>query len=353
MRRRINQAVQRARRTVPVRVVMAFGESNAGNYASALAFAGFLAMFPMILGVLSVIGLMIRNPATEAHFAALMLQVFPGQAQYGLQSAIQGVKQSAGWMGLVSIGGLIWSASGIFATMEFALTEIFGTKQRDMLRQKLMGLVMMLLLVVAVVVTVGLNSISGFLPYAWIVSLLAGALVMVGLLVLLYRFVPNRTFTFREVLPGAVLAGVLIEVLSLEFPLYARYAGHFNTYGAQFGLFFLLATWFYLLSELLLLGAVYNRFRMGEPVKKGLIASPMGDSRRNKRPVEAIEDKQLVDGRPQEEMRPVPQRAPATAPARSRKRARSAFQRVALSLAMAAAVAAGAARRRGRSKTAS
>ena len=101
---------------------------------------------------------------------------------------------------------------------------------------------------------------------------------MVGLLVILYRFVPNRTFTLHEVLPGAVLAGILIEVLSLAFPLYARYAGRFNTYGAQFGLFFLLATWFYLLSELLLLGAVYNRFRMEEPVKKGLIASPTGDS---------------------------------------------------------------------------
>ncbi|HUY74833.1 MAG TPA: YihY/virulence factor BrkB family protein [Candidatus Dormibacteraeota bacterium] len=279
MRQRIMQAVRRAQKTVPVRVITAFGESKASNYASALAFAGFLAMFPMMLGALSIIGLMIRNPTTEAHFQALILQVFPGNAQPELRNAILGVKQSAGWMGLVSIGGLIWSASSIFATMEFALTEIFGTKQRAMVRQKLMGFVMMMLLVVAVVFTVGVNSISGFLPYAWIVSLLVGALVMVGLLVLLYRFVPNRTFTLEEVLPGAVLAGTLIELLSLAFPLYARYAGSFNTYGAQFGLFFLLATWFYLLSELLLLGAVYNRLRMGEPFRKGFIASPMGDSR--------------------------------------------------------------------------
>ena len=342
------QAVRRAQGTVPARVLSAFGESKASNYAGALAFAGFLAMFPMILGALSIIGLMIRNPGTEAHFQALILQVFPGNAQPELRSAIQGVKQGAGWMGLVSIGGLIWSASGIFATMEFALTEIFGAKQRDMLRQKAMGFVMMLLLIVAVVVTVGVNSISGFLPYAWIASLLVGALVMVGLLVLLYRFVPNRTFTLREVLPGALLAGILIEVLSLAFPLYARYAGSFNTYGAQFGLFFLLATWLYLLSELLLLGAVYNRFRMGEPSKKGLIASPMGNSRRNKRPVEAIKENQA-----RAEPRLASRQASAGTslpPARGR---RSAFQRVALSLAMAVAVAAGAARRRGRPKIAS
>ncbi len=62
--------------------------------------------------------------------------------------------------------------------------------------------------------------------------------------------------------------------------------------GAQFGLFFLLATWFYLLSELILLGAVYNRFRLGEPVRRGLIASPMRDARQSKRPVEAIKQEQ-------------------------------------------------------------
>jgi membrane protein len=345
MRRRIMRAVRRAQQTVPVRVLTAFGESQASNYASALAFAGFLAMFPMMLGALSIIGLMIRNPGTEAHFQALILQVFPGNAQPELRSAIQGVKQSAGWMGLVSIGGLVWSASSIFATMEFALTEIFGTKQRDMLRQKLMGFVMMLLLVAAVVFTVAVNSISGFLPYAWIVSLVVGALVMVGLLLLLYRFVPNRTFTLQEVLPGAVLAGILIEVLTLAFPLYARYAGSFNTYGAQFGLFFLLATWFYLLSELLLLGAVYNRFRMGEPVKKGLIASPMADSHQSKRPVEAIKQNKAKTNKG-----PVSQPTSATTPDPSRRRPRSAFQRLALSLAVAAAVAAGVVRRRGRSK---
>ena len=342
MRRGITRAIRRAQQTVPVRVLTAFGESQAGNYASALAFSGFLAMFPMMLGALSIIGLMIRNPGTEAHFQALILQVFPGNAQPELLSAIQGVKQSAGWMGVVSVGGLIWSASSIFATMEFALTEIFGTKQRDMLRQKLMGFVMMLLLVAAVVVTVAVNSISGFLPYAWILSLLVGALVMVGLLVLLYRFVPNRTFTIQEVLPGAVLAGILIEVLSLAFPVYARYAGGFNTYGAQFGLFFLLATWFYLLSELLLLGAVYNRFRMGEPVKKGLIASPMGDSRHIARPVEAIKRKKAED-RPEEKK----------TSEKTRPRPRSFFQRIALSLALAAAVTVGVVRRRGRSKIAS
>jgi len=275
---RIRRLVGRAQKTLLFRVITAYNESQAGNYAAALAFAAFLAMFPMILGALSIIGLAIRDPATEVRFQNLVLQLFPGSAQPELQSAIHGVRQSAGWFGIVSLLGLVWSASGVLATMEFALTQIFGTKRRAMHRQRLMGFVMMLLLVLAVGITVAANAaaayLSSYIPFAWVLSFVIGAVVMVVLLVLLYRFVPNRKFRLRDVLPGALLAGVLIEALALGFPLYARFAGGFNTYGAQFALFFLLATWLYLLSQLLLLGAVYNRFLLDRPVTKGLVASP-------------------------------------------------------------------------------
>ncbi len=190
MKRRVEKLIRRAQRTTPIRVLVAYGESRASNYALGLAFAGFMSMFPIMLGALSIIGLALRNPGAEADFQRLVLQVFPGSAQPELQKALLGVKQSAGWLGVVSLVGLIWSASNIYATLEFALTRIFGTRHRNMLRQRLMGLVMMVF-----------------------------------------------------------------------FPLYVRAAGEFNTYGAQFALFFLLATWFYFLSQLVLLGAVYIRFR--------------------------------------------------------------------------------------------
>ncbi len=314
---------------------MAYGESQASNFALALAFAGFMSMFPIMLGTLSLIGLAIRDPQTYAHFQSLILQVFPGSAQPELEQALHGVRQSAGWLGLVSFAGLLWSASSIFATMEFALTEIFGTRQRDMLRQRLMGLVMMLVLVVAIIATVAINAAAAFFPVKWIstiTGLIAGAAVMVVLVVALYRFVPNRTFRIREVLPGALLAGVGIEVVSLAFPLYAWVAHGFNTYGAQFALFFLLATWFYLLSQLVLLGAVYNKFRLGEPATKGIIASPMHESRQKEKAADKIEEKKA-------------EVAPPTPPRRS------IFQRVALAGVVALALAAGAVRRR-RPKTA-
>jgi hypothetical protein len=131
-----------------------------------------------------------------------------------------------------------------------------------------------------------------------------------------------------------MLAGVMIEALSLAFPLYARFAGSFNTYGAQFGLFFLLATWLYLLSEVLLIGAVYNRFRLGEPDTKGLIASPEHESHEAERPVDVIKRKKR-DGAPEPQPAPEPE-----------AESRSMFERAVLFVVVGLAVAGGMIRRR-------
>ena len=275
---------------MPWRVVVAYGESQASNYASALAFACLLAMFPLTLAIISLMGLAVRDPAMESRVQDLIVQSFPGSAQPQLLDGLHSAKTSAGWMGLLALAGLLWSASAIFSTMEFAFTQIFATRQRDLIRQKAMGFVMMVLLVVAVGITVAANTLAAPFPLAWVAGFVIGSAIMVALLVGLYRFVPNRTFVVRDVMPGALLAGILIELFSLGFPLYARLAGGFNTYGAQFGLFFLLAGWFYVLSELILLGAVFNQFRLGRPTARGLIASPMHQSREVRRPVDVIKD---------------------------------------------------------------
>lgn len=257
-------------------MLTAYGESHAGNHALALAFAGFMSMFPIMLGALSVIGLAIRDPGAYAQVQGVVLQVFPSSAQPELQKALEGVRESAGWLGLASLLGVLWSASSIFAALEFAMTRVFGTTTRRMLRQRLMGFAVVLVLVAAIGATLLINTAAGLLGIAWLstaLSFVAGTALMVILLAAMYRFVPNRRLRVRDVLPGAVVAGVGIELLALAFPLYARLAHGFNTYGAQFALFFLLATWFYLLSQLVLLGAVFNKVSL--------------DSSRDEPPIEA------------------------------------------------------------------
>lgn len=300
-------------------MVSAYGASQGGNYASGLAFNAFLAMFPLILGMLSIVGLLIHDPATEASVYNGVLSVFPSDAHDVILKALTGVKRNAGILGVVSIVGLLWSGTSLFASMEFALTKIFDTKQRDMLRQRLMGLVMVVVFIAAVLLSVTANSAAAASPGAGMVGVALGAVVLVALMTLIYRWVPNRTFALRDVWPGAVLAGVLIEVFSLAFPLYAKFSKGFGTYGQQFALFFLLATWLSFLSQFILIGAVFNKMRLGVPQDEGIVASSPSRSREHKEPGEAIEDEKAearraeVTGRPHapdgDVIHPTPQEA--------------------------------------------
>jgi membrane protein len=236
--------IERLKDSLPGRLATAYGQSKSANYAAGLAFNAFLTMFPLILGLLSVIGLLVHNQALEGKLQEAIISIFPPDAHSQLTQAFKGIKRNVGLLTIISILGLIWSGTGLFGSMEFALGEVFGTGQRNLLRQRLMGLVMMVIFMTAILLAAGANGVAGSsLPLAPFSGFLLGSLIMVALLVMIYRFVPNRSFPFGQVWQGALLAGVLIEVLSLVFPIYGRLTHGFNTYGQQFALFFLLATW--------------------------------------------------------------------------------------------------------------
>ena len=286
--------------SLPAKTIKAYGASKAGNFGAGLAFNAFLTMFPLVLGILSIIGFVIHDPGTQEKFQSALVGVFPADAHAELLKALGGVKQHAGLLGIVSVIGLIWSGTGLFASMEFALTQIFGTTQRDMLRQRLMGLVMTVVFLTACVVAIAANNAAGFLPFMPVSGLVIGVIAMVALLIAIYRFVPNRTFGLKDVWPGALLAGILLEVLTLVFPIYSKVAHGFNSYGQQFALFFLLAAWLYFFSQILLLGAVFNRMRViGEPEARGLAATEPGRGEAPPRPADAVKQQQGRDESPE------------------------------------------------------
>jgi membrane protein len=231
-------------------------ESQVSNYASGLAFNAFVAMFPVILGALAVLGYLVQDQQTLRDVQGVLLGTLPAESQSEILGTLKGVQEHRTAFGVAAGLGLIWSGTNFFAAMEFALDQIYGVKGRDFLKQRLMGVEMMAVFTVAVVLSVALNS---FLPTLGFVS---GWLIMTLLLYVIYREVPNARIGHREAWPGALLAGLCIEVLTLAFPLYWNLTHRINLIGRGFALIFLLLTWAYFLSHLLLIGAVLNRLRL-------------------------------------------------------------------------------------------
>lgn len=275
MKRRLASVAKWAGHAYPGRLIAAFGASQAGNYASGMAFTAFVSMFPLILGLLSVLGYATGSDSASKAALSAILGFFPSDAHTGLADLFTSIQQNRGLLGIIGIVGLLWSGSSLFTGMEFALGVVVGVRQRSFLRQRAMALVMTVLFVVAVVVTIGVNALIALPGVIWGFEPAVGLVVWCALMLAIYRLVPNRTHKVRELWPGVLIAGTAMELLTLLWPVYTHFSKGSSPYGAAFGLVFLLASWLYFLAEFILLGAVANRMHAGEPDARGLLAEPI------------------------------------------------------------------------------
>src|SRR5204862_3308119 len=74
----------------------------------------------------------------------------------------------------------------------------------------------------------------------------------------MYYVIPNRRQQLRKVIPGALLAGILFEAITLLFPLYLELNKGLNQYGKTFGLLFVLMTFFFFLGLITMIGVEVN-----------------------------------------------------------------------------------------------
>jgi membrane protein len=241
---------------------MAYLASHASDHAAGLAFNAFLSMFPLVLGLIALVGLFPQADDLMGAVEKVLVVVFPPSEQAGILKSFQGAKSTAGTLAVVSVLALVWSGTNLFASMEFALNQIYLARTRSFWRNRLMGLSMLGVFLVAVGVSVGGGSAIALAPQHTIVGFVFGALVMAAVLLVIYRYVPNRKSRFAELWPGALASGVCIELLNFAFPTYVQLTHGVATYGRTFGFLFILGTWTYFLSMFLLFGAVMNRMRL-------------------------------------------------------------------------------------------
>jgi membrane protein len=278
---RVTLIATRVGHTYPGRLIAAFGSSHAGNYASGMAFNSFVSMFPLILGLLSILGLATRAPSATQSALNAIVTFFPVDAHAELVTLFTDVQRNTGVLGAASILGLLWSGSSLFTGMEFALGVVLGTRQRSFVRQRAMALVMTVLFIVALVATIGINALIALPGVIWGFEPVAGLVVWCLFILAIYRLVPNHTYAVRELWPGVLIAGTAMELLTLLWPALTHFSRGASTYGAIFALVFLLASWLYFLAEFILLGAVANRMHSGDPHVRGLL----GERRARRAPV--------------------------------------------------------------------
>lgn len=264
--------------SLPVRAVRRFLDAQGPNWATIVAWNLFFAFFPMVFLVISVVGLALRDPGTRATVVQQVLAAFPScQSQQAsgascpIVSALDDFRRSSGLFAVIGIAGLLWSGASLFSAIEQGLNSLYPSKSRDFIPQKVMGFGMVIIFTVLAVPLVASGSLLGLLqsipgvpdflrsgPASLLLQLGAGVVDASLLFGIIYFVVPNRPQRVREVVPGAITAGLIFEVLTLLFPLYFGLVTHSPQWGQTFGFIFVLLFYFFLIGQIVMLGGTMN-----------------------------------------------------------------------------------------------
>jgi membrane protein len=253
-----------------------FLDDELPDRAAALTYYGVLAIFPALLVLVSVLGL-IGTSATNAVLDNLQ-KLAPGPAREILHSAVTQLRAGHGTGGIVAVAGLagaLWSASGYIAAFTRAANAVYDIREgrpawKTMpLRLGLTVVMMVLLLASAVIVVftgplaqrVGdILNLGHAAVTVWSIAKWPVLVVLVSLMIaLLYWAAPNvRGRGLRWVSPGSVLAVLLWMVLSAGFAAYVANFGSYNkTYGTLAGVIVFLV-WLWLSNLAILLGLEFD-----------------------------------------------------------------------------------------------
>jgi membrane protein len=271
------------------RTVREFQDDNLTDWAAALTYYGVLAIFPALLVMVSVLGLL-GHSATQPLIDNID-SVAPGPAKQIFSDALKNLEDSQGAAGVFFVIGLLgalWSASGYIGAFMRASNVIYDIDEGRPIWKTLpmrVGLTVLLMLMTAitaigVTISGGLArqvgktiGVGGTAVDVWNIAKWPVLLLIVGLMfAVLYWAAPNvKQPGFKWITPGGALAVIGWVIASLAFAFYVANFGSYNkTYGALAGPIVFLV-WLWISNVVILLGAELNaEIERGRAIDAGM-----------------------------------------------------------------------------------
>jgi membrane protein len=235
------------------------------HLAAMVAYFALLAFVPLLFLALSLVAL--TGEQNESSYLIEQLQrAFPQTSVDRLLSVVDSIRESAGTVGIIGAVGLLWSALGFFSVLESAFNIVYGLPNRSFVHQKLLVLLLtataLVMLFVALIVSSFGVELAKDTTYigpvlAYVYGITVSTLLVLGFAWSVYRILTNEPLTWRETLPGALFAALLLQASFQVLPLFVRVTEGLVTLQA-FGGLVLLLFWLYVMANILVLGAEIN-----------------------------------------------------------------------------------------------
>jgi membrane protein len=242
----------------PVAVWKKFNDDRAGNLAALIAYYGFAAIFPLLLVLATVLNIVLKdNPSLQKTLTDSALAQYPviGQQIKTQLGSIPGT-------GLPLIIGavlLLLGARGVANAMQNALCEVWGIPRKSrpgFPMSQVWSFALLLTVAIGFIVTTFLSGLAGGAGHlltgvgATVGAVLISLVLNVGVFWLGFRLATARLVRWRDLLVGALIAGVIWQVLQVAGGYVVSHQLHranelYGTFGVVLGL----VAWLYLQAE--------------------------------------------------------------------------------------------------------
>jgi membrane protein len=246
-------------------VVHKFLADRGTHLAAMIAYFALLAFVPLLFLTLSLLAL-VGEQDESSYLIEQLRHSFPASSVDTLIRVVEDVRESAGALGAIGGVALLWAALGFFSVVESALNIVYGRPNRPFVRQKLfvLGLTaaaLAILFVALIVSSLGVDlagdAAIGSQALAYVYGLAISTALVLVFTWSIYTLLTNLQLRWRDTLPGALFAALVLQASFQLLPIFVRATSEFAALQA-FGGLALLLFWIYLMANVLVFGAEVN-----------------------------------------------------------------------------------------------
>ncbi|MGW0230353.1 YihY/virulence factor BrkB family protein [Actinopolymorpha singaporensis] len=269
-----------------------FLDDECTDLAAGLTYYAVLSLFPAILALVSILGLVGQSKQTTSMLMDILRGLGADRAVSTIQPVVEQLtrSQSAGFALVIGLVMAFWSASGYVNAFSRAMNRVYEVQEGRpiwKLRPVMLGVTALVLLLVALTAVglvisgplaktiggvIGLSSVA---VTVWSIAKWPVMLfIVIFIVAVLYHLTPNiRQPKFRWLSIGAVVAILTWVVVSVAFGFYvANFSNYNKTYGSLGGVIVFLL-WIWLTNLALLFGAELDaEMERGRELQAGLPA---------------------------------------------------------------------------------
>jgi YihY family inner membrane protein len=277
-------------------VIKKYGDDNGGVLASNLAYSAFVSIFPLLLILTTILGLVasvspsVRTQVLNAVAGQVPLigKTLTGNVHQLQRSSIIGL--------VVGFVVLIWGASGLAQAGLFTMAQVWnlpGPARPGYVQRLGRAMLFIALLGGGVIVTTGLASLNTYVLKGFWAVILAGVLTAafnVGMYVGAFRALTPKGVPTRRLLPGAITGGICWTVLQVLGTWLVHHFLHSDSLYGVFGTVLGLLAWIYLAVQVTVYCAEINVVLSRRLWPRSIVQPPLTEADRASMALQALQN---------------------------------------------------------------